>query len=283
LVATIPASNPRGLIDAALLRRIPGCEQGEPPLQVQPLPGGRCANSVLRVDTCAGRFVLRERRAPIHRPGASPEQELLAHTLAARAGLAPQVLAAAPDGRWILMEYLDAPVWTVDKLMTPQGLECLCQQLQVLHQLPLHAAARPFDPIGIARGQVESILRVHPDRRGAAESVLAQVDAAVYSHAEVSARFSPIRPALNHGDLQASNILGPALLVDWEYAQWTDPAWDIAVLLTYYPELRMRSPALLEAAGLSGVGQQARLDGLLGLFAALNTLWMLAEDVPSCV
>jgi thiamine kinase-like enzyme len=69
--------------------------------------------------------------------------------------------------------------------------------------------------------------------------------------------------------------------VDWEYAQWTDPAWDVAVLLTYHPLLHPHSRALLEAVGLEGQGQQARLERLLELFGALNDLWALAEAPPA--
>lgn len=280
-MAAVPDFGTDTVIDAAVLRRIPGCGQGDPPMEVKALPGGRGANSVLRVTTPEGRFVLRERRPPIRRPGAEPEQELLAHTIAARAGLAPLLLDAAPDGRWLLMEYLDTPSWTAGMLMAPPGLELLCRRLQELHGLPVPEGARLFDPQEIARGQAELILRSHPDRRDCVSRLLEKVDVAVHSHAEDSARLPATGPALNHGDLQAPNILGPApLLVDWEYAQWTDPAWDIAVLLGYQPLLRVRSRVLLEAAGLEGAGQQARLERLISLFAALNELWGLAQGVP---
>jgi thiamine kinase len=276
-VAAIPDFGTEAVIDAALLRRVPGCEGGDPPIEVHALSGGRSVNSVLRITTPAGDFVLRERCEPVRRPGADPEKELLAHRLAAQAGLAPLILDSAPDGRWILMEYLDAPPWTAGMLMAPLGLELLCRQLQFLHGLPTPAEAHLFDPVAIAASQVEKIARAFPDRREPATRQLSRVEVLVRSHVEESARLPAALPVLNHGDLQASNILGPALLVDWEYAQWTDPAWDIAVLLTYHPLLRSRSHALLEAAGLHGPGQQARLDRLLVLFAALNDLWSMAE------
>ncbi|MEY2853625.1 MAG: hypothetical protein RL030_757 [Pseudomonadota bacterium] len=265
------------MIDASLLRRVPGCEGGDPPLEVRALAGGRSVNSVLRITTPAGRFVLRERREPIRRPGADPGMELLAHRLAAQAGLAPLILDAAPDGRWILMEYVDAPPWTDDLLMAQPGLEMLCRRLQRLHGLPVPAGAHVFDPVAIASHQAERIAHDFPGRREGAAQLQSRVETLVHSHVEESARPPCAAPVLNHGDLQASNILGSALLVDWEYAQWTDPAWDIAVLMTYHPLLQSRGPALLEAAGLHGRGQLAGLDRLRVLFAALNDLWTLAE------
>jgi thiamine kinase len=280
-VAAIPDFGTDAVIGAALLRRIPGCEHGDPPIEVKALRGGRGVNSILRVTTPEGRFVLRERREPVRRPGAPPEQELLAHTLAADAGVAPRVFDAAPDGRWMLMEYVDAPAWTSGMVMAPLGLELLCRQLQVLHRLPAPSEARLFDPVAIAQSQFETIARTQPDRRRAAAQLVARVIARVHSQAEESARLPATGPVLNHGDLQSANILGPALLVDWEYAQWTDPAWDVAVLLTYHPLLHPRSRALLEAVGLEGQGQQARLERLLELFGALNDLWALAEAPPA--
>ena len=60
MVEDIPASD-RAVIPASVLRRIPGCAGGRSAPDVQLLHGGRKVNLNLRIDTRAGRFVLRQR------------------------------------------------------------------------------------------------------------------------------------------------------------------------------------------------------------------------------
>ena len=73
---------------------------------MQLLHGGRNVNRNLRIDTRVGRFVLRQRIREGPRPGADLLREVACHHAAAAAGVAPAVLDAAPDGRWILMDYV---------------------------------------------------------------------------------------------------------------------------------------------------------------------------------
>ena len=95
------------------------------PLGVQLLHGGRNVNRNLRIDTCAGRFVLRQRIRDGPRPGADPLREVACHRAAAAAGVAPAVLDAAPDGTWILMDYVEGGMWTPARLQAPEGLSTL--------------------------------------------------------------------------------------------------------------------------------------------------------------
>jgi aminoglycoside phosphotransferase (APT) family kinase protein len=85
-------------------------------------------------------------------------------------------------------------------------------------------------------------------------------------------------PSINHGDLQMGNLLGPLpLMIDWEYAQVTDPTYDLACLLSYYPALVPFRQTLLSAAELSGPAHLERLNLNLTLFDSLNRLWTLAN------
>jgi hypothetical protein len=121
MVEDIPVSD-RWVIPTSILRRIPGCAGGEAPLRVQPLHGGRNVNRNLRIDTRAGRFVLRQRIWEGPRPGADSLREVACHRTAAAAGLAPAVLDAAPDGHWILMDYIEGGMWTPMQLQAAEGL-----------------------------------------------------------------------------------------------------------------------------------------------------------------
>jgi len=256
------------MIPGHLLARIPGCGDSAPPLAVEPLPGGQGRNMVVRVETRAGRFVMRCRLAPVNRPGALAMTELRAHSLAAAAGLAPRILDAAADGSWILMDYIDAPSWGAAQLDSPRGLARLGAYLQKLHALAVPADLPAADAPAMARGYVERLRR----RDRAAASALQPLVEQVGRLSTVLAGSG--RRVLAHGDLAASNMLGPApLLVDWEYAQAADPGWDFACLLSYYPALEPRMARLLDAAGMGDEAGRERFRLERQRFGLLNRLW----------
>jgi aminoglycoside phosphotransferase (APT) family kinase protein len=256
------------MIPPHLLSRIPGCSDAEPPLAVEPLPGGQGRNIVVRVETRAGRFVLRQRLAPVDRPGALAVTELRAHSLAAGAGLAPRILDAATDGGWLLMEHVDAPAWTSAQLESPRGVERLAGYLRKLHTLVVPADLPAADAPAMAHGYVERLRRRDPASARALQPLVDQVG-------RLSAVLAPTaRRVLVHGDLAASNILGAApMLVDWEYAQAADPGWDFACLLSYYPELQARLEPFLAAAGIGDAVARERFRLERERFGLLNRLW----------
>jgi aminoglycoside phosphotransferase (APT) family kinase protein len=235
---------------------------------VEPLPGGQGRNAVLRVETSAGRFVLRRRLEPVNRPGALASTELRAHRLAAEAGIAPRILDAAADGSWILMDHVEAPVWTLAQLGTQQGVERLGACLARLHRLAVPADLPLADAPAMARGYVERLRRHDRASAAALQPLVSQVE-----------RLSTVlaasgRRVLVHGDLMPTNILGSLpVLVDWEYAQAADPGWDFACLLGYYPELESRVANLLAAAGLVDGASRERFRLERERFSLLNRLW----------
>jgi aminoglycoside phosphotransferase (APT) family kinase protein len=274
MVEDISASD-RWVIPASVLRRIPGCAGGEAPLRVQLLHGGRKANRNLRIDTRAGRFVLRQRIWEGPRPGADSQREVACHRTAAAAGVAPAVLDAAPDGSWILMDYVEGGMWTSSRLQAPEGLRTLGACLQRLHATTPPRGLAAFDPASIAAGQAQAIL----DRDPAAAE---EVDALVAHTQQLAADCAAFAatPVTTHGDLTASNLIGPIpMLVDWEYAQLADPVYDLACLSVYYPGLRRRGGELLGAAGITDANATARLRLHAELFDGLNRLWQQAQAV----
>jgi aminoglycoside phosphotransferase (APT) family kinase protein len=263
-------------IPQELIRRVPGCESGDQPLSVRPLAGGRGANSVWRVATSVGDFVMRFRHPPIDRPGSFSRFELASHRLAAAAGLAPRLVDAAPDGGWLLMEFVAAPAWSEAQLLSEAGIDALGEVLQRVHALACGTLPR-MDAAGIARDQVGVILQ-RPDRAGSASVALAAIE----RNSRELSRLSD-RAVLNHGDLMAANLLGPGtgmgpMLVDWEYAQRADPTWDVACLLEYYPGLGRQLERLLHACGLSTAEDRHILSLQRHVFTGLNRLWQQAES-----
>src|SRR5262249_51821122 len=272
MVESISASD-RWVIPASLLRRIPGCAGGEAPLSVQLLHGGRNVNRNLRIHTREGRFVLRQRIWEGPRPGADPLREVACHRAAAAVGVAPAVLDAAPDGSWILMDYIEGGIWTPLRLQAPEGLRTLGACIQRLHAITPPKGFAALDPVSIATGQAQAILERDP---AAAE----QVDALVIRTRQLAvdcAAFGAV-PVTTHGDLNASNLIGSVpMLVDWEYAQLADPVYDLACLCVYYPGLRLRGGELLTAAGITDANGPLRLRLYAELFDSLNRLWEQAE------
>jgi thiamine kinase len=249
------------------------CAGGEAALSVQLLRGSRNVNRNLRVDTRVGRCVLRQRIREGPRPGADPLREVACHRAAAAAGVAPAVLDAAPDGSWILMDYVDGGMWTPPRLQAPEGLRTLGVCLQRLHAITPPKGLATFDPVSIATGQAQAVLERDP-------AAAAQVNALVTRTRQLAldcVAFA-VTPVITHGDLNASNLIGPVpMLVDWEYAQLADPVYDLACLSVYYPGLRLRGGELLGTAGITDANGAVRLRLHAQLFDSLNRLWEQAK------
>ena len=260
------------MIATDILRRIPGCEEGRPLLSVQGLAGGRGCNQIWCVESPQGKFVLRIRGAPIDRPGSFAQHELLAHRIAADAGLAPALVDSAEDGHWLLMEHIAADPWSAAWMQFPERLAALGSRLQQLHALQQPAGIPRVNTLEIAQGYCRLVLLRAPSESSDMEAALREVEQ-ILSELDGAAR----RVALNHGDLQAANLIGPRpMLVDWEYAQWTDPTWDVACLMEYYPELQARLDELLAACGLGSPADRQILSLQQRLFRLLNSLWQNA-------
>lgn len=260
------------MIEPALLARVPGCEHGHPPLRVEPLSGGRGCNAVVRIDTSAGRFVLRRRHPPLDRPASFSRDELRNHRLAADGGIAPRLIDAAENGAWLLMEYVPAGAWSEPRLFAASGIEALGAQLQRLQTLRLPEDLAPIDVMQIATGYLRMVAARDP---ALATALADQVRALEQLTRELSDVTD--RATLNHGDLQAANLLGPQpLLIDWEYAQRAHPTYDVGCLLTYYPVLQSHQERLLAACGLDSPADRQILSLQLRLFERLNRLWTLA-------
>jgi aminoglycoside phosphotransferase (APT) family kinase protein len=272
MVEDIPASD-RWVIPTSILRRIPGCAGGEAPLRVQMLHGGRNVNRNLRIDTRAGRFVLRQRIWEGPRPGADSLREVACHRTAAAAGVAPAVLDSAPDGHWILMDYIQGGMWTPMQLQAAEGLRTLGARLQRLHALTPPTGLAAFDPVSIATGQAQVILERDPAAAAEVNALVARTQQLAMDCAAFVAT-----PVTTHCDLNSSNLIGSLpMLVDWEYAQLADPVCDLACLSVYYPGLRLRGGELLGAAGITDANATVRLRLHAELFESLNRLWEQAQ------
>ena len=265
---------------------VPGLEHGAPPRLVRRLAGGS-VNRVYRVDSAAGRFVLRLNGAAWRRPGVDRDRELLLHRAAAAAGIAPAIVHAAPQTEGLLiLEYHDGQVWSPEDFGDAPALERLGERLQVLHRLPAPGIPA-FDPVAIARAYVQSIearkaeLPWWPERAATLMTSLARLE----HGSAVLQRMGDGVLGIVHGDLAAGNLLQAQRLwlLDWEYAQRGHPLLDLACVLAYYPQAAAHRREFAAAAGLAAVAEGELLAVAVYVYRALSWLWHLArgEDAPA--
>jgi thiamine kinase len=255
---------------------VPGLERGEAPRLLAPLPGGS-VNRVYRVESVAGRFVLRLNGAAWRRPGVDRSRELLLHRAAAAAGIAPAIVYAAPEAEGLLiMEYRDGSVWSPVEFGNRQALGRLGERLAALHRLqaPMVAA---FDPWAIAQAYVQSIEALPDAAQRATDraSVLSQLEHCC----AVLLQLGTGTQGIVHGDLAAGNLLqGDRLwLLDWEYAQRGHPTLDLACVFAYYPQAAAHGREFAAAAGLEAMADGELLQAGVYVYRALTWLWHLAR------
>jgi thiamine kinase len=258
----------------AILRRVPGLEDARAPLRVEALGGGT-VNAVYRVDSAEGRFIVRLDGAAWRRPGVDRARELALHRVAAAAGIAPAVIVAAPEDQGLLItEFHDGRLWQAADYEDAAALRRLGERLYRLHRLP-PPSLTAFDPLQVGADYAG---RVGVQHAAAGAEAIRRLGAAVQS---LHRDGQPL--AVVHGDLWEGNLLqGERLwLLDWEYAQLTDPLMDVACLLAYYPRARAYQSELLAAAGFDAQRERPALTARIDIYRMLSWLWRLArgEDV----
>jgi thiamine kinase len=282
MASAIPAAADLSAPPGWALERVPGLERGEAPRLLAPLPGGS-VNRVYRVESAAGRFVLRLNGAAWRRPGVDRARELLLHRAAAGAGIAPAIVYAAPEAEGLLiMEYREGSVWSPAQFGNAPALGRLGERLAALHRLQAPVVAA-FDPWAIAQAYVQSIEALPDAARHAADraAALAQLERCC----ALLVRLGTGTQGIVHGDLAAGNLLqGERLwLLDWEYAQRGHPVLDLACVFAYYPQAAAHRREFAAAAGLEAAADGELLHAGVYIYRVLTWLWHLArgEAVPA--
>jgi thiamine kinase len=270
MAAPVPAAGSLNAPPAWALARVPGLSEGAAAQRIERLGGGT-VNEVYRVDSSAGRFVLRLDGAAWRRPGVDRGRELILHRTAAAAGLAPLLVDAAPEAQGLLiMEYLEGRPWDSADYGDIDALRRLGERLYALHRLPV-PAIDAFDPWQVALAYIRQ-LDAMPDGAGAA---------ALQHLEQVCAGLRPGDGAVSvvHGDLWQGNLLqGSRLwLLDWEYAQLSDALMDVACVLAYYPVAERYRTDFAAAAGFDARALQRSLSARVYIYRALAWLWHLAR------
>ncbi len=258
---------------AAALALVPGLEQGAAPQLLQRLVGGHI-NDTWRVDTVSGCYTLRLDGPAAMRPGVERNRELLLHSAAAAAGLAPPIVLAVPAAQLLVCAFLPGRTWSDADFQDLQNLQRLGERLALLHQLaPPAALVARFDPYALTQSYLQQAAGAGPlpDENTA---VLRQLRCALD---EIEA--AAARPVIVHGDLPYGNVLenSQLWLLDWEYAQLADPIYDMACIAAHLPLSSSLQQRLLAAAGLGAAGDARRLPAATFVYRALTWAWHLAR------
>jgi aminoglycoside phosphotransferase (APT) family kinase protein len=242
-----------------------------PPLAITRLTGGT-ANETYRLDTRAGSFVVRFNDAGGAALGVDRRREALLHDSAARAGLAPRLLASDPGRRFLVTEYLDGAVWREEDMSDPVQLARLAGRLRLLHSLPAPQVPA-FDPALLLSRHLERIAVVDPAAAADLGPLLAR---ALRVLAEARQACRP--ECIVHGDVHHSNVVqgGELYLLDFEYAAVTDPLFDLACLTAYYPRACRHANLLLTESGLGPETTAEMLREVTWLYTLLSYLWYRA-------
>jgi thiamine kinase-like enzyme len=255
---------------AAALACVPGLARGAAPSRCERLAGGS-VNDSWRVTSDQGDFVLRLDGAAWRRPGVERGREFLLHGLAAAAGLAPRIVLQGRAPGVLVCEYLEGHDWSPHDFGEATRLRQLVERLAQLHALPAPRLPR-FEPLALFE-QYLAAATEHDRDLGLQMRARLDGDAALLQ--------AGAGACIVHGDLVHTNLRSGAelWLLDWEYAQVADPAWDIGCVLAYYPAAAAHLPLLLAASGLRDALERVR--AAVRLHAALGWAWHRARSEPA--
>jgi thiamine kinase-like enzyme len=275
----VPSADSSGLIPAAVLRHVPGCEAGEAPYSVSPLLGGRFNRAHL-VRTARGRFVVRLHDPDSHGTGIDRRRELLLHGIAAEARIAPRIVAADALGGFLVLEYIEGRPWSEQSFGRLRELRELSARLRSLHELTPPAAMPRFEPWRMLEHYAARVIEHRPQSKSTIDRMMQRAAEALETSQTARRPTRIVHHDLNHTNLLVADRL---YFLDWEYANVADPALDAACIIAYYPRTMTHASMLLEATGLRALGvTPLMLSELARAYELMIYLWhALPENIAA--
>ncbi len=271
MVQDVAHARATDLIAQDVLIHVPGFASGRTTARASKLYGGT-VNTTYRVETSAGRFVVRFHDPEAVALGADHEREAQLHAAAAAAGLAPALIHVDATHRFMIMEYVAGQLWTSQDFGRADRLQQLGGALHTLHTLTAPVVA-PFD--------VWAVLERHYRRLREVPEEAADFAALMRRAAETlqACGTQQRAKAFVHNDVHHSNLIGSErlYLLDWEYAAVADPLFDLACILTYYPQAADHAEALLDSTRLAGAATPEMLRETTWLWMLVSYFWYRAR------
>jgi thiamine kinase-like enzyme len=247
--------------------------------RVDPMPlTGGITNQNFKVEDRGKRYVVRVGSdIPVH--GVVRANELAASRAANLAGIAPGVVHAEPG--IVVFEFIEGRTFTPEDVRNPANLDRLMGIVQRCHRdIPqfLRGPGAMFWVFHVVRDYGHSLSEASsPDLR-LIRRLVAQSE-------ELERAIGPIDLIFGHNDLLAANIIddGKKLwLVDWEYAGFNSPLFDLGSNSEMPREMR---ETLLEAYFERPVTDQLRYRFAAMTAASLlrETMWSMVSEIHSQV
>ena len=244
--------------------------------QFTPVPGG-VSNHSWQVTAAGQSFHVRLGFGDEASLGVDRRSEAVLLAMVSEAGLAPPVVACAPDLNLLVMQWIRGRTWSRLDAREPVNLQRVGSALALVHSLPARPGLRRVDfaPVAdhlqaqIAATRAPPVEREHRERADLALSRLADR--------------RPLHVPC-HNDLHHQNVIeddgGRLWLVDWEYGGLGDPLVDLAAYCCHHDLDPQSREILVDAHGGLPAAHRSLLDEACVAFDFVQLLWYRQRRLP---
>ena len=244
-----------------------------------PLAGG-ITNTNFVVEDAGRRYVVRI-GGDIDVHGVSRRNELAASRAAHAAGIAPEVVYAEPGA--LVLAFIEGRTFGTDDIRDRKNLPGIVETVRRCHrEVPKHLRGPGFMfwPFHVVREYAHTL------REQGGPETEARVEQLIGDAEKLERAVGPIEVVFGHNDLLAANFIddGERLwLVDWEYAGFNSPLFDLGGLASNSSLPDAMSEQLLEAYFDQPVSDELRLRFAAMTAASLlrETLWSMVSEIHS--
>lgn len=202
--------------------------------------------------------------------GVDRRNEARALQIAMQAGVGPRVLRYDLESDVLITELLPGTPWSVEYARSGAGIARLAQLLREVHALPIYDGIKRVDALAVIESYWATLEAA--GRMALAGSPEQQATARVLGQR----LRTDVRLRLCHNDVHHLNLMddGRVRLLDWEYAGFGDPFFDLAGVCCYHDYDAEQCEALLRHyIGRPDAAATERLDTARWLFNYIRELW----------
>jgi thiamine kinase-like enzyme len=248
------------------------------PVRIEPLPGGITNRNYLVSDSVRRVVVRHGDDIPEH--GVMRFNERAAARAAAQAAISPRVLYAEPP--FLVMEFIDGRSYRAEDVRANLS-RCVALVKRAHREMPAYLGGPTlcFNVFHIIRDYAHRLAGEHSRPAGALPRFLQAAH-------RLERAVGPIDLVFGHNDLLAANFIddGTRLwLLDWDYAGWNTPLFDLANLSSNNG-FDSRADAAMLADYFETQATPAQIRGVRALACASllrETLWSMVSETRSTI